>query len=124
MAHVYFSKVLNVSPDQAWRIVGDFASLPVWFPFVERSDLRDGGPRQVGAIRTNTLTDGKAVKEKLLELSDVDRRVVYSVLSGDVPVANYSAALRIGEVTADPACCFAEWSADFDMDGDLDAVSA
>ena len=118
MARVYFSKVLNVPPQDAWAIVRDFGGIASWFPFVEQSLLRDGGPQQVGTIRVNTIFDKTQIEERLLEISDRDRRIVYDIIKADIPTKNYSATLEIHAVTADPQSCFAEWSADFDVDGD------
>lgn len=124
MAHVYFSKILAVSPGSAWSVVRDFGSLPVWFPFVKQSELRGGGPYEIGTIRANTVEDGSIIQERLLELSDRDRRVVYDIVAADIPTKNYSATLRIYEVTTDPGRCFIEWSADFDVEGDAASAIA
>lgn len=122
MAHVYFSKILEVPADSAWSIVRDFGGLASWFPFVKRSDLHGGGPQQIGVIRANTVADDSVIQERLLEMSDRDRRIVYDIVAADIPTKNYSATLRIHEVTADPSRCFAEWSADFDVEGDVEAA--
>ncbi len=124
MAHVSYSKVLAATPASVWEVVRDFGALPRWFPFVVRTQMRGGGPQTVGAIRTNTLNTGSVIEERLSELSERDRRIVYELISGDVPTKNYSATLRIHEVAADPTRCFAEWSADFDVDGDRTPVEA
>ncbi|CAA0090187.1 Uncharacterised protein [Starkeya nomas] len=117
MAHVYFSKILDVPANSAWQIVRDFGALPIWFPFVKRSELRGGGPHEVGTIRANTVADDSIIEERLLELSDRDRRIVYDIVKADIPTKNYSAVLQIHEVTNDQDRCFAEWSADFDVEG-------
>ena len=123
MAYVYYSRIISASADKVWNIVRDFGALPKWFPFVEKSVISNGSaPGQVGSIRANTVADGKIIEEQLLELSDRDRRIVYAVISGDVPTKDYSATLTIHEVTAD-ARSFVEWSAQFDVDRDLESVS-
>lgn len=123
MAYVYYSKVLDVPADKVWSIVRDFGALPKWFPFVEKSVLSNGGALgQVGTIRANTVDKGKIIEEQLLELSDRDRRIVYAVISGDVPTKDYSATLTVHEVIADNRS-FVEWSAQFDVDGELAPVA-
>jgi carbon monoxide dehydrogenase subunit G len=123
MAHVYYSKVLSVPADKVWGMIRDFGALPKWFPFVEKSVLNNGGVLgQVGTIRANTVADGKIIEEQLLELSDRDRRIVYAVISGDVPTKDYSATLTVHEVTADDRS-FVEWSASFDVDGEIAPVA-
>lgn len=91
MAYVYYSKVIDAPADKVWSIVRDFGALPVWFPFVESSTLHDGEPDRVGVVRSNTVSGGNVIDEKLLELSDRDRRIVYAIVGGDVPTQNYSA---------------------------------
>jgi hypothetical protein len=113
--------VLNVGADDAWRIVRDFGALPLWFPFVERTELREGGPHEPGAVRTNFAKDAAPVEERLLELSERDRRIAYEIIAADLPTKNYSSTLQIHEITADPASCFASWSAEFDVEGVTDA---
>ena len=55
-------------------------------------------------------------------VSDRDRRIVYAVISGDVPTKDYSGTLTVHEVTADDRS-FVEWSAYFDVDGELAPVA-
>ncbi|WP_375419411.1 SRPBCC family protein [uncultured Hymenobacter sp.] len=118
MPQVTYSKVLDASADQVWALVRDFGALAQWFPFVSNCELKDGArPDQVGAVRVNTVAEGALIEETLLELSDRDRRLVYSLTKGDVPTTDYSATLTIHEVSADGRA-FAEWSARFDVSGD------
>ena len=51
-------------------------------------------------------------------MSDRDRRIVYEIVATELRTSNYRAVLRIAEVNEDPSICFAEWSADFDAEGD------
>ena len=118
MPHVYVSKVLSCPASAAWEIVRDFGGLPRWFPFVVKSELQNGGPQTIGAIRVNSIKNDTVVKERLTEMSELDRRIVYDIVETELPTKNYRAVLRIAEVTTDPSVCFAEWSADFDVEGD------
>jgi carbon monoxide dehydrogenase subunit G len=123
MTRVYYSKVVNAPADKVWAVIRDFGALPVWFPFVESCVLSDGATAdQVGVVRTNTVNGGKVIQEQLLELSDRDRRIVYSLISGDVPVIDYTATLTVHPVTEDDRS-FVAWSADFDVDGDIAPVA-
>ncbi|CAB5285590.1 Polyketide cyclase / dehydrase and lipid transport [Burkholderia multivorans] len=123
MTRVYYSKVIAAPADRVWPVIRDFGALPVWFPFVENCVLGDGAAAdQVGAVRTNTVTGGNVIQEQLLELSDRDRRIVYSVISGDVPVIDYTATLTVHAVTEDNRS-FVTWSADFDVNGEVAPVA-
>ncbi len=118
MAHAYFSKVLKVPAPEAWAIVRDFGGSARWFPNARHSEIRDGGPGVVGAVRIVTTTDGRTLEEQLVALSDADRSIVYDLLKGDVPFRDYRAVLTIREIVADPGSCYAEWSGRFEVDGD------
>ncbi len=120
MDHVHFSEPLDVLPGSGRDVVRNFGSLPVWFPLAKQSVLSGGDPYEIGTIRANTAEDGSTIEERLLELSDRDRRVVYDIVAADIPTKNYSATLRIYEMTTDPGSCFIEWSADFDVEGDAE----
>ncbi|QKJ86942.1 SRPBCC family protein [Paramixta manurensis] len=123
MTRVYYSKIITAPADSVWAIIRDFEGLPVWFPFVESCVLSSGATAsQVGAVRTNTVTGGNVIQERLLELSDRDRRIVYDVISGDVPVIDYTATLTVHPVSEDNSS-FVAWSADFDVDGDIAPVA-
>lgn len=123
MAYVYYSKVLDIPADKVWDIVRDFGTLPKWFPFVEKSVISNGGaPGQVGTIRAKIVAEGKIVEEQLLKLSDRDRRIVYAVISKDLPTKDYSATLTVHEIAADDRS-FVEWSASFDVHGEIAPVA-
>ncbi|ANW64186.1 hypothetical protein BCA37_11800 [Mycobacterium sp. djl-10] len=118
MSAVYYSRIIDAAPHRVWDIVGDFGSLPVWFPFVRRSNLSEGGgPRTVGTVRTNHLDDGTTVVEKLIELSDRDRRMVYDIIDGDAPVTDYTATISLFDVAEDNRT-FVTWAASFSVLGE------
>jgi uncharacterized protein YndB with AHSA1/START domain len=113
VVYVYYSRVLDAPVGDVWAVVGDFASLPRWCPMVDSSDLSEGGaPRQVGTVGL----------EKLTELSDRDRRVVYDIIGGDPPVHDFTAVITVHEVSE---CnrSFVAWSATFDATRDAGAVA-
>jgi uncharacterized protein YndB with AHSA1/START domain len=123
VVYVYYSRVLDAPADDVWEVVGDFASLPRWCPMIDSSDLSEGGgPKQVGTVRTNHFSDGTVGIEKLTELSDRDRRVVYDIIGGDPPVDDFTAVITVHEVSEDNRS-FAAWSATFGTTGHADAVA-
>jgi uncharacterized protein YndB with AHSA1/START domain len=122
MTRVEYSTVIDAQADRVWSVIRDFGGLAQWFPFVSACVLEDGAaPDQVGAVRANTVQDG-VVREQLLEMSDQDRRIVYSVLDGPVPTRDYVARLQVHPVT-DGDRSFVFWSAEFEVDGDAAAVA-
>ena len=124
MVEVTYSTVIDAGPDDVWEIVRDFGGLARWFPFIERSELEDGGaPSQVGVVRANTVADsGNVIREQLLELSDVDRRVVYAVVGGEVPMTDYTAVLTVHRVVEGERS-FVEWTARYEPVGDAATVA-
>jgi hypothetical protein len=85
VVYVHYSRVPDAPVGDVREVVSDFASLPRWCPFIDSSDLSEGGgPKQVGTVRTNHFNDGTVGEEKLTELSDRDRRVVYDIIGGDL----------------------------------------
>jgi hypothetical protein len=102
---------LNVAADQVWEMVGRFNALPEWHPAVEKSELEDGGK-----IRRLTLVGGGSIVERL-EKMDKDGHVYrYSIVESPLPVANYTAELRV-KPKEDGSGCTVEWSSDFNPMG-------
>ena len=117
MPDVRYTAVLDTPVEKVWNMVRDFGSLPKWFPFVVSSDL-SGGRYEVGAVRTNHIEDGTTIVERLTEVSQRDRRVVYDVIDGDAPMTNYTACLSLAEIS-DTDRTFVQWTASFDaVNGD------
>ena len=114
MAKVSMSTDLNASADQVWSMIGKFNALPDWHPAIAESRIEGGAPSdQVGCVRAFRLTDGGAIREKLLALSDYDYCCTYSILESPMGVENYVATLELTPIT-DGRRTFAEWSAEFD----------
>ena len=123
VVYVYYSRVLDAPAGDVWEVVSDFASLPRWCPFIDSSDLSEGGgPKQVGTVRTNHFSDGTVGIEKLTELSDRDRRVAYNIIGGDPPVDGFTAVITVHEVSESNRS-FVAWSATFDATGDARPVA-
>ena len=118
MTDVIYSTVLEVPASKVWDVVRDFGGLPKWFPFVSKSVLRDGArPTEIGAVRDNTVAKGAIISEKLVALSDQDRRMAYVLITGDVPMTDYSSVLTLYEVLEGDRT-FAVWTARYHPVGD------
>jgi len=114
MPQVYTSSVIGAPADRVWAAVRDFNALPDWHPAIAESRIEGGAPAdQVGCVRAFRLTDGGAIREKLLALSDYDFCCTYSILESPMGVENYVATLKLTPIT-DGSRTFAEWSAEFD----------
>ncbi|GAB4239556.1 MAG: SRPBCC family protein [Kiloniellaceae bacterium] len=111
MAKVSSSAELPVSAKTVWAVIGNFNALPDWHPAVEKSELKkeDGG-----TLRKLSLVGGGSIEEKLEQIDDKERLYTYSIVSGPLPVSNYTATLRVRDSGSG---CTVEWSSEFDAKG-------
>jgi hypothetical protein len=110
MTKVSMNTKLNVSADEAWRLIGGFNTLPDWHPAVEKSELTEEG-------QTRTLSlagGGGTIVEKLEKMDDGSRTYSYSIVDSPLPVANYSATIKVSGEGDD---CTIEWTGEFDAVG-------
>ena len=118
MAKVSMSTDLKVSADKAWELIGGFNALPDWHPAVEKSELEEAGQ-----TRRLSLAGGGTIVEKLESSDDGARTYSYTIVSGPLPVANWTSTIR---VTGQGDDCTIEWSSEFEAAGapENDAVAA
>ena len=116
MANVIMSSKVNVSPERLWDLIGKFNALPDWHPAVERSDLEEGG-----SVRRLHLVGGGEIVERLERSSDDEQTYTYSISSSPLPVANYTATIK---VTGEGEQANVQWSSNFEPAGapESDAV--
>ncbi len=113
MPKVLVSSVIDAPIADVWAVVRNFESLADWHPAIR--DCRIEGQQaadQVGCIRILHLQDGGAVRERLLELSDRERRYSYSILEAPFAVTDYLATLQLMEIT-DGAQTLGVWTVEF-----------
>ena len=90
MAHVEASIDIPVSPDEIWRLIGGFGSLPDWLSFMPTSELTEGG-----RVRRLANRDGETLVERLVAFDDTARSYSYSFLDAPFPVTDHLATLRV-----------------------------
>ena len=120
MTSVSVTQDLPVPAQMVWNTIGGFNALPDWHPAVEKSDLsEDGGV----TTRKLSLVGGASILERLEQIDDNERVYSYSILEGPLPVANYTATIR---VKATAGGCSVEWSSEFEPSGapETDAAAA
>lgn len=119
MAKVSMQSEVNMNADELWKLIGKFNALPDWHPAVSSSKLEDGG-----RIRRVSLFGGGEIVERLEQIEDGDRMYRYSIVSGPLPVANYTATLRVKEDGKGKSVI--EWSSEFEPAGaaETDAMTA
>lgn len=116
MTKVSMSTRLKVSADQVWDLIGRFNALPDWHPAVEKSELE-----KAGQMRRLSLAGGGTVIEKLENIDDTERTYTYSIVDSPLPVANYTATLK---VTDKGDGCIVDWSSEFDPMGGREGDAA
>lgn len=110
MTKVKVESEIGVPPGELWRMLGQFNALPDWHPAIESSELEEGG-----RIRRLRLVGGGEIVERLKVLDDDERLYRYSIVSGPLPVANYTATVRVRDDGSGNSRV--EWSSEFEPSG-------
>ena len=113
MIRVVRSTVIDAPIAAVWEFLRDFNGHDRWHPIVRRSFLEESRRTdQVGCVRNFDLQDGANVRERLLTLSDRDRRFRYTIVDADIPLHDYVAEVELKPVT-DGDRTFWRWSSAF-----------
>ncbi|GAA1031551.1 MULTISPECIES: SRPBCC family protein [Amycolatopsis] len=112
MASTSVSRTVPASPQQVWDLIGGFASLPEWLPYIPESTALDGG-------RTRRLTnpEGETIVERLVGFSDTERHYTYAILEAPFPVTGYLSTLRVHAIPGQDNAAEVQWSGSFIPDG-------
>ena len=115
MPKVFESGIVDASADDVWAIFRDFGGVRKIAPPITSCEIEDGKVAdQVGAIRRLTLEGGITVREQLVELSDVERRVKLIMLPPEArPIRDYMAEVRVIPIT-DCGKALIEWTGCFE----------
>ncbi len=107
--------VSKLSADALWAKIGDFCGIAKWHPAIEKCELSADGK-----TRTLSLKGGGTVVEALVKMDPAARSYTYSIVSGPLPVANYTSTIS---VAADGAGSAVTWVGKYDAKGASDAES-
>jgi len=100
MVAVTISSVIDAPVEQVWARIRDFNGLPGWHPRMVESHIEDGkGAETIGCVRNFQLASGARLREKLLDFSDQNFLVSYSILETPQPITNHKATLQLRRVT-------------------------
>jgi len=80
---------------KVWALVSDFNGMPKWHPAVKSSKIEEKGGE---TFRTLTLQDGGTILEKLRHKHDKDMELKYEIVSGVVPVSNYTSRITVKDM--------------------------
>jgi hypothetical protein len=103
----------KLSADALWAKIGDFCGIAKWHPALEKCELSADGK-----TRTLSLKGGGTIVEALVKMDPAARSYTYSIVSGPLPVANYTSTIS---VAADGSGSVATWTGKYDAKGASDA---
>lgn len=89
------SSKIKTTPQKAWRIIGDIASMPRWAPGVTAVRITSKCKRGVGAVRSVIFEDGKEIEEHVISWS-AKKSFTYAATDG-LPLRLYIATITIRE---------------------------
>lgn len=114
MTKIFVSAVIDAPVEKVWAQVRDFNNMPDWHPKFSRSHIEDGLPSdRIGCIRNFDIAGGGGtIRERLLELSDLEYSFRYCILTSPLPVEGYVAQLTLYPVTVGNKT-FGVWTAEF-----------
>jgi uncharacterized protein YndB with AHSA1/START domain len=118
MPTVTISSVIDAPIEKVWARIRDFNDLPGWHPRMTESHIEEGrAATDIGCVRNFKVVTGATIRERLLDFSDEQNLVSYSIIETPQPISNHMAILKLRRIT-DGDQTFAEWTATFDTPAD------
>jgi carbon monoxide dehydrogenase subunit G len=87
MAEGTAETTIAATPDEVWKLVGDFGGLAEWMPGMESCTLE-------GDVRT-IKTMGIEIKEQLKSSDDAARTISYSIVDSPMPLQSHVATITV-----------------------------
>jgi hypothetical protein len=112
MTKVSMSTDIGVSAEQLWDSIGGFHSISDWHPAIEKCEIEEDGNV---TLRRLSLAGGGELVERLEKSDDDSRSYSYSIISGPLPIKNYTSTLRV--IEGEDGKATVEWSSEFDSAG-------
>ena len=110
MAEVKVQGELGASVDEVWKVVGDFVGMIEGMGVPVESEGE-------GIGQTRKISMGPApIIERLEERDEDAKKLVYSILEGPLPVANYVSTMQLAEAGSGRTTL--TWSSTFEPVGD------
>ncbi len=88
MTKIFVIAVIDAPIEKVWAKVRDFNNLPDWHPKFSRSHIEGGLPSdRIGCVRNFDIAGGGGtIRERLLELSDIEHSLRYCIFTSPLPV--------------------------------------
>ena len=81
--------LIHVSPEKAWAAIRDVGAFHRLVPGLTADTKMEGNER------TLVLADGSTVKERIVSLDEEERRLVFAVQEGRMPLIHHNASFQI-----------------------------
>jgi hypothetical protein len=95
------------SPDEVWRVIGDFCAIADWHPVIASCQIEEQGD---GKIQRILMTEDQGIlREQLLQIDEAGYSYTYSILESPLPVSGYVSTLGVLEGGA-PDTAIVVWS--------------
>jgi quinol monooxygenase YgiN len=122
LTRVASSAVIEATVDAVWTLLSDFNNVFRWHPDVRKSRIEDGGTGfRPGDVRSITLRDGTAIRERLLAISDESKSYTYSVIESPMPIRDHSSTVTLSATPEHRTTIV--WTAEFVVDPAADAAA-
>jgi len=86
------TKTIAAPSDRVWGAIRSIGGLDRWFPIIETCRVEG---EAVGAIRILGLVGGGEMRDRIVEISDVDRRLRYDRYESPIPVEEYLGVVEV-----------------------------
>ena len=105
------TKRIAVSSDKVWQAIESIGGLDRWFPIIMACRVEGTG---VGAIRILGLAGGGEMRDRIVEISDSERRLRYDRFASPFPVEKYLGTVEVRD--AGNGLSEISWSVQLDAD--------
>jgi hypothetical protein len=117
------STVVSLPVDKVWEYLKSFQFEKVFPTVVKSIRFTSGGPTEVGSVFQIEFKDGTTFEKRIVEISEVKRRLVWEVISA-TPESSFSSMLstvKIYKVTEDNTT-FLVWETNYSNDVDTSVL--
>ncbi|MEU6392375.1 SRPBCC family protein [Streptomyces sp. NPDC046939] len=112
MASTSVSRIVPVSPEKVWSLIGGFDALLDWLPYIPESTPLEGG-----RVRRLKNPEGEVIVERLVDFNETERHYSYAILQAPFPVNGYVSTLRVHTVPGQENAAEVQWSGRFTAEG-------
>jgi hypothetical protein len=117
------STIISLPIDKIWEYLKSFQFEKVFPTNVKSVKFTSGGPMEVGSVFQVEFKDGSLFEKRILEISELKRRIIWEIISV-TPETTYTSmvtTIKVYRVTEDNTS-FLTWTTDFSNDVETNVV--